>query len=46
MYKYTPLHIAVKSGDLDLVKMILNKGADLNAKSVSLKEGVNSLLEY
>ncbi|XP_065584178.1 ankyrin repeat, PH and SEC7 domain containing protein secG-like [Artemia franciscana] len=30
----TPLHLAVISGDLEVIKMILDKGADVNARDI------------
>ncbi|RMD46707.1 MAG: ankyrin repeat domain-containing protein [Aquificota bacterium] len=33
-YEGSPLHVAVKEGDLDLVKHFIDKGADVNIKGV------------
>ena len=33
-FRDTPLHIAVEYGDLDIVKLLITKGADVNAKDV------------
>ncbi|XP_065576408.1 ankyrin-1-like [Artemia franciscana] len=31
----TPLHLAVTSGDLEVIKMVLGKGADVNARNIN-----------
>lgn len=37
----TPLHYAVKNGDLDLIKFLLEAGADINSKNIKNETALN-----
>jgi ankyrin repeat protein len=43
---YTPLHLAARRGNLDVVKLLLEKGANLNAVTNSNDTPLHMAAEY